>query len=302
MTRVDVTFTSAGTQCAGWFYPADGTDGALAPVVVLGIGLGSVKEMGLDRYARVFQSQGFAALAFDYRSFGASGGTPRQVIDVAAQLDDWRAAIRFARQQPGVDPSRVVVWGTSFGGGHALSLAAEAPDGVVAAIAQCPFTDGIASSVAMHPLSALRVGWRAAADLIGSQLGRAPVMVPTAGPPRSGALMTADDALPGFLALVPPEAKGRFVNSVAARIGLLIARYRPGRAVRRATMPIFAAICLRDSVAPPKTAQRQLARVSSAEVKLYDTGHFAIYLDPWFDTVVADQVDFVRRHVLAPQA
>lgn len=297
MDRIDVSFESGDARCAGWFFPP--TDpSSPAPVVVLGIGLGSVKEMGLDGYARAFQQAGCAALAFDYRSFGASEGEPRQVIDVARQLDDWRAAIAFARRQPGVDADRVVVWGTSFGGGHALSLAVDPPEGVVASVAQCPFTDGLASAAVTSPLSAVRVGMRAVADMIAARRGRPPVLVATAGPQHSTALMSSHDAESGFLALVPPEAD-TFVNEAAARIGLRIMGYRPGRRLRRASVPVFAAVCLRDTVAPPRTALRQIKRAPRAEVVTYDTGHFAIYLEPWFERAVADQVDFVRRTVLA---
>lgn len=295
MDREDVTFGSGDDTCAGWFYPSTESG---APVVVLGIGLGSVKEMGLDGYARAFQSAGFAALAFDYRSFGASGGWPRQVIDVRDQLDDWRAAIELARSCPGVDPERVVVWGTSFGGGHAISLATERPPGVVAAVAQCPFTDGIASAAALSPLSSIRVGWRAVRDLVAKRRSRPPVLVATAGPPHSAALMTAPDAESGFEALVPDDARERFVNQAAARIGLKILGYRPGRRTADIGIPIFAGICLQDTVAPPRTALRQLRRAPHAEVVTYDTGHFAVYLDPWFDRAVADQLAFLRRTVL----
>jgi hypothetical protein len=37
------------------------------------------------------------ALAFDYRHFGDSDGTPRQLLDIAHQLEDWQAAIAYAR-------------------------------------------------------------------------------------------------------------------------------------------------------------------------------------------------------------
>lgn len=298
MSRSVVSFQSGSNHCSAWFYAPSKPD---SPIVVLGIGLGSIKEMGLDGYARAFQDAGFAALAFDYRSFGESGGVPRNVIDVDAQLDDWRAAIGFARGCPGVDPDRVVVWGTSFGGGHALSLAADPPPGVVAAVAQCPFTDGIASAAATSPISSIRVGWRALRDLIAKAAGRPPVMVATSGPPHSAALMTAHDAESGFAALVPAEVQARFSNEVAARIGLSIIVYRPGRQAAKIAIPIFAAICLNDTVAPPRAAQRQIARAPQAEIKTYDTGHFAIYLNPWHDRAVADQVAFMRRTVLEPR-
>ena len=298
MHREDLQFTSGTDTCAAWLYrPVTDAGARPVPVVVLGIGLGSIRAMGLDRYAERFAEHGFAALAFDYRWWGDSGGEPRHVIDVPSQLQDWRAAIDFARSLPGVDPDRVIVWGTSFGGGHALSLAAQQPAGVVAAVAQCPFTDGIASALAMSPISALKVGWRAILDIVGSRFGRAPVTVPTAGPPHSGALMTAPDALPGFRALLPAQQRDAFANRSSARIGLRIMAYRPGRAIRRTTVPMFAAVCLEDSVAPPRPTLRHLRRAGAAEFTTYRTGHFAIYLDPWFEPAVRDQLEFMRRHV-----
>jgi dienelactone hydrolase len=79
-------------------------------------------------------------LVFDYRHFGASEGEPRQLLDVAKQLGDWRAAIAWTRAQPEIDAARVAIWGTSFSGGHVMSLGAE--DAQLAAIvAQVPFCD-----------------------------------------------------------------------------------------------------------------------------------------------------------------
>ncbi len=40
------------------------------------------------------------------------------------------------------------MWGTSFGGGHVIVTAAE-DRRIAAVIAQCPFTDGLASSLAI---------------------------------------------------------------------------------------------------------------------------------------------------------
>jgi len=296
--RTEVRFASGpdGDRCAGWWWPAPATDdGRGAPVVVLGIGLGSVREMGLATWAEAFVEAGCAALAFDHRHFGASEGSPRQLLDVGRQLVDWRAAVAWARRQPGVDPDRVVVWGTSFGGGHVVSLAAERPDGVVAALAQCPFTDGLSSGLALGPVSSARVGARAVRDFVAARLGRAPVRVATAGPPRSAALMTAPDALPGFLALVPPGTT-TFRNEVAARIGLRLLAYRPGLAAASVQVPLWVGVCDRDSVAPPRRTTRLLSRAPRAVVRHYDTGHFDVYREPWLSEVLVDQVAFVRQH------
>src|SRR5215831_12139521 len=90
------------------------------------------------------------SLVFDYRNFGASEGEPRQLLDIGMQLADWAAAVAHARTLDGIDHDRIGVWGTSFGGGHVITTAARVP-GIKAAVAQCPFTDGVASVRTLSP-------------------------------------------------------------------------------------------------------------------------------------------------------
>jgi alpha-beta hydrolase superfamily lysophospholipase len=99
-------------------------------------GLAVTKEAGTDRFAQAFARAGFTVLAFDYRRLGESGGHPRQVVRIREQLDDWRAALAFARRLPGVDPRRVAIWGFSVSGGHVFRVAA-ADRTLAAAIAHC---------------------------------------------------------------------------------------------------------------------------------------------------------------------
>jgi dienelactone hydrolase len=297
--RLDVEFASgtSGDRCRAWLYVPEGH--GPFPILVMAHGLGAIKEMRLDAYAERFSAEGYACLVFDYRHFGASDGQPRQVLDIDHQLEDWHAAIAYAREHELVRPSAIVVWGTSFGGGHAISSAAREPS-IAAAIAQCPFTDGVASASAMDLRSSLKVTAMAVRDLIGSSLGAPPLLIPAAGPPHSAALMTAPDAAPGYLGLVP-DAAG-FRNEVAARFGLQIVRYRPGREARRVTCPILFCICETDSVAPAGPTKRYAAQAPKGEVCLYDAGHFDIYVGEAFENVVADQIAFLRRHVPASAA
>lgn len=65
------------------------------------------------------------------------------------------------------------------------------------------------------------------------------------------------------------------------------------------TVPLFAAVCTHDTVAPSRTSLRYLRRAPRAEVKEYDHGHFEIYLGDAFEEVVADELDFLGRHVPA---
>lgn len=292
--RSDVTIPSGDDTLAAWLYLPEATSSSKPPVVVMAHGLGAVKEMRLDAYAERFAAAGYACVVFDYRHFGGSSGEPRQLLDIHRELDDWKAALAWTRSNPDVDGSRVVVWGSSFGGGHAIWMAAE--DGnVAAAIAQCPFTDGIASLKAMNPKSAAKVTGLGVRDIAAAALGRPPVYVDTAGPSGSAALMTAHDCESGYLAITVDAPS--FQNQVAARIGLKVGLHVPGRRAKEIQAPIFFAICETDTVAPAKASVRHAEKAPRGEVKVYPFGHFDIYLGEPFEQAVADYLDFLGRHV-----
>lgn len=178
------------------------------------------------------------------------------------QLDDWAAAVDYARTLPGVDPARIALWGTSFAGGHVIATAARLP-GIAAAVAQCPFTDGIASARTItNPLITARITARAVRDVLASKRGGPPVMVATAGRPGEVALMNTTDAYEGYLRLVPDGADVR--NEVAARIALQVFTYRPGRLTPKIGCPILFCVCEADSVAPAATTLRHAARAPAA--------------------------------------
>jgi pimeloyl-ACP methyl ester carboxylesterase len=143
-------------------------------------GFAVTKEPGTDRFARRFHQAGFTVLAFDYRHLGESGGRPRLVVRVGEQLADWQAAIAFARSLPGVDPTRLAIWGFSLSGGHVLAVAARDPD-LAAAIAQTPNADGPAAMRnAMRSTTAgalLRLTGRGVPDAVRGLLGRDPLLV-----------------------------------------------------------------------------------------------------------------------------
>jgi len=293
--RLEVHFPSGDEKCQAWLYLPAGAQPH--PVIVMAHGLGGIRQMRLDAYAERFAAAGYACLVFDYRHFGGSEGEPRQLLDITLQLADWAAAIAYARSRADLDPARVVLWGTSFGGGHAI-VATARDGGIAATIAQCPFTDGPASVLAMDPRSSVKVTARAVRDLIAAGLGRSPVMVPTAGLPGSAALMTAPDAVPGYLGLVDDEARAAgFDNQVAARVVVDIVRHRPGRKAEEVRCPILFSVCETDSVAPAKATLRHARRAPRGEVRLYPEGHFDIYVGEPFERVVADQLAFLTNRV-----
>lgn len=83
-------------------------------------GFGSTKESGnVMGPARLLEALGYVTLRFDMRGCGASGGERGHVICLE-QVEDTRNALTFLATQAGVDPDRVAVVGTSFGGAVAV--------------------------------------------------------------------------------------------------------------------------------------------------------------------------------------
>ena len=291
-TRHDVSFTSGDDTCAAWLYLPTGV--ISPPVVILGHGLGATREMRLDAFAERFAQAGIAALAFTYRHFGDSGGQPRQLLSIKRQLADWDAAIAYVKDRRDVDGTRIAVWGSSFGGGHSITVASRHPE-LRAAVAQCPFTDGLASALALGPAAFLKALPTVAKDFVSMIGGRAPVMIPLAGAPGSLALMNAPDALPGYQALVP--AGTTFRNEVAARVTPTIMAYRPGREVKKINFPILFCVSNTDTVTPPTQTLRYARTAPRGEIKRYDAGHFDFYIGDAFDALVGDQLDFLTRQL-----
>jgi dienelactone hydrolase len=301
MNRSEVAFGSHGGTCRAWRYTPDddgATPAVARPCVVMAHGLGATRDASLAPYAERFAAAGMHVLLFDYRHFGASNGEPRQLVSVRRQLQDYAAAVEFARALAGVDPARVAVWGTSFAGGHALVTAARLP-GVAAAVCQCPMMDGLAAVRRILQYAGLgqllRLTGHGLWDAARAPFGRAHYL-PTVGPPGSLAVMSSPDADAGYRALVPPG----FRCEIAARVALTVGLYRPVRHADRVRCPVLVQICEQDSVAPAAAAEAVVRRLGErGEVQRYPIGHFEPYFGAWFERSVGDQVDFLRRHLFA---
>jgi dienelactone hydrolase len=291
--REELEFTLGGDECAVWLYRPRG-EGPV-PIVVMAHGFTATREESLSRFAERFADAGIATLTFDYRGFGDSGGAERQVLSIRRQLEDLSAALAFARSIDGIDPARVGLWGTSFGGGLTLETAA-ADHSLSCAIAQVPFADGPSMLGAVPPANAARLTAKALADIKARQSGGERVMIPAAGPPGTLAAMTSADALPGFEAIKPEGS--RHQNLVAASIAVEALAWRPGAKATKIECPLLVQVASKDLDTPPGPAAKAAARAPRGELRRYDCGHFDVYLDPWFDRVVADQVTFLRSHLL----
>jgi pimeloyl-ACP methyl ester carboxylesterase len=293
--RRDVAFDSGGVTCRAWLYAPQSDAPGPAACIVMAHGLGGTRECTLEPYAQAFAQAGFFVLVFDYRYLGASDGTPRQLISIADQLDDWSAAIAFARKVPGVDASRIGVWGSSLSGGHVMLVAARDP-GIAAVSAQCPMLDGAASARMLAKdagLSTLvRLGLAGLIDKGRAMLGLSPYYLPLVARPGGFAAMASDDAWDGMRAIVPPGWR----NEVAARLFLVLPCYRPIRAVKRVKCPALIIACQRDSVVSTQAAAATAARMGD-KAKLIELpiGHFEVYRGVWFDRSSREQIAFFKQ-------
>ena len=287
MEREEIEFAAVGARCAAWLYRPAG-DGE-APVVVMAHGLSGTRRDRLGPFAERFAAVGCAGLVFDHRGFGDSGGEP-DLFEPGRQLEDWRAAIAHVRTLPGVDPDRVATFGSSMGGGNALAAAA-ADRRVAAAISQVPFLDIVTQAHRSSP----RVSARAM--LAAARGGH----LPAVGQPDEAAFINAPGAEEGWRRVVAGGEDSRWRDRVSAR-WLLGRPFRPGRLAAGLHCPWLVCVGEADRVAKPGPAIAAARRAPLGELRTYPgVDHFDVYDGPEHEAVVADQVAFLRRHLLVPR-
>lgn len=143
LTARRVMFLSEGTPLVGHFVQARAQQGRLLPTVILCQGTGGLQHYHLAQ-AITFARAGYTVMTFDYRGWGESRGRlvpadrtapprrdgqsaavqaieVRETVDPVEQTLDVLAAIDFAAREPEVDSGRLGLWGTSLGGGIAVS-------------------------------------------------------------------------------------------------------------------------------------------------------------------------------------
>ncbi len=120
-----VTFFSDGIQLVGYLYlPPDFQEDQRRSAVLVCHGFGAHQARFLPEIAEHLAAQGHVVMMFDYRGFGESEG-PRWRMIPLEQVADIRNALTFLSMQPSVDPDRIGLYGTSFGGANVVYAAAE---------------------------------------------------------------------------------------------------------------------------------------------------------------------------------
>ncbi|MBX7482158.1 alpha/beta hydrolase [Qipengyuania qiaonensis] len=121
-TKIPVTFESDGETIVGDLYlPDDYEEGdRLSAVVVTGAWM-TVRQQMAGRYAAELADRGYAALAFDFRNWGESGGTRRQFEDPQSKIADIEAAAKFLASRPETDEERIGGLGICASAGYMVT-------------------------------------------------------------------------------------------------------------------------------------------------------------------------------------
>lgn len=272
-------------------------DGVTGPGIVMTHGFSGVKEQ-VEPYAAFFADAGFPVLLYDHRGFGGSEGEPRQEVDPARQLADWRDAISFALTLPEIDATaRVGVWGSSFAGGLALVLAAN-DRRVRCVTAQVPNVSGRANGRAMFNVAErARLQEAFDADRRGRLEGQAPMRVP---------VLTSD---PGAICALPPavspnyvraaeQAAPTWINEVTLRSVEAMLAFEPGGWISHvAPTPLLMIVARADTYTFPEP--QLAAYAAAAEPKrllIHPSGHFDTYTRHFAETAGAAAAWF-REHL-----
>jgi predicted acyl esterase len=160
--------------------------------------LSLTKDAGLQVFAECWATEaGYASVIFDYRNSGGSDGASRNTVSLTQQHEDYRAVLRWVREQPDVfRTDKIVVMGCGVSGLAISRLAVEdrrlagvmmmAPaldgmsyPGYARRTGSSSYASGLASWLAM-PMRPRLAFW-AAVDWVGSIIGCMPVFVPAVG-------------------------------------------------------------------------------------------------------------------------
>jgi fermentation-respiration switch protein FrsA (DUF1100 family) len=297
--RHDIEFNAEGVILRGWLSMPENASGPV-PGVVMAHGFSAVKEMYLDRYAAVFSAAGLAALVFDNRNFGASGGEPRDEIDPWQQVRDYRHAITWLCRQPNIDRERIGVWGSSYSGGHVLVVGA-IDRRVKCVVSQVPLVSGsrnLARLVRADLMAPLRAQFDADRDA--RFAGERPATIPVVTSEANGvAALPTRDSWEWFTETARTRAPA-WRNQVTLRTVEMLGEYEPGSYVERISpTPLLMVIADGDHLAVADEAFAAYNRaLGPKRLVILKGGHFDAYVKDFEHSSGAARDWFVEH--LAP--
>ncbi|NQZ01908.1 MAG: alpha/beta hydrolase [Bdellovibrionales bacterium] len=114
-----VQFMSQGEKLVGTlFLPSEIEKGQKVPAVVVTGAWTTVKEQMPKTYAIELANRGYAALTFDFRGWGESGGKNRYLEDPERKTEDIVAAVNYLSTRPEVLPNKLTGLGVCASSGY----------------------------------------------------------------------------------------------------------------------------------------------------------------------------------------
>jgi fermentation-respiration switch protein FrsA (DUF1100 family) len=291
-----VTFQSQGETLVGRLFHPAFRNGPAPGVAILGP-MTFQKEQAPTRYARRLSALGYAALVFDTRYRGESGGEPRCYENPSAKIDDLRAAVGYLGGRSDVDAARLAVLGICMGGSHVFPAAADDPR--IRAVA----------TVAAHLRDpAADAGWLEGEDRVAARLARgreALAHFETTGEVEYVPAVDhdrTDVGMPGELVWSWYQLwadRGLWENRYAMMSDAAMFSFESISAAARLRTPLL--MVHGDACAQPEAARRLFAVVPTSDKDLLweeNTRHLQFYDDPVvIDRTVWDVADWFSRHL-----
>jgi hypothetical protein len=126
VTLERVTFQSGGDTVVGHLYLPKGVSAKTqAPGIVVTGAWMTIKEQMAGVYARELAERGYVALAFDFRTWGESGGRQRSMESPTIKIADIKAAAKFLDARP--ETSAIGGLGICASAGYMAHAAADTP-------------------------------------------------------------------------------------------------------------------------------------------------------------------------------
>ena len=285
MQKLAAALDSDGVTLRGWFVrPNDADD---TPLIILAHGLSGITALDLDEYAEKFVASGFACFAYDHRNWGASDGSPRSETDPWRQVDDMREVISFVGSQPWVDSARIGIWGTSYAGGHVLTVSG-LDKRVKCAVSQVPLISGSKTFNAWVPEDKQqKFLQKLASDRDARYNGESPKTVPAAGEGSETAEWIARK-----------DVSNSYVNELTIRSFDYLRTYEPEHfAMQISPTPIMMVIATQDTQTPTEWQRELFAKMSEPKQLVELPGrHYDVYMDS-LDLAATAARDWFNKHL-----
>ena len=285
--------TGGGDRLVGDLYlPAEQPTAA---VVTTGP-LTSVKEQATGAYSRALAAKGFAALAFDHRTFGQSEGEPRQFEDPEGKARDISAAVSALQADERTRALPVVAVGVCAGGGYMARAVAD--DQRIAAFAGVAGYYSDAGDFARSSPDGYQaaIDRGLAAEARWQKTGNAET-IPAVAPDSGDVAMPLREAFDYYG--TPRGAVDNYTNGFAVQSLAYTTRFDAQEAAARLTVP-FLLVHSEHALAPPLARQFYgSVTTPKTEVWLESQGQIDFYDDARIINPAVDAIAEFFRSVLA---